>query len=142
MFSWWKKDVKKQSVEELEKSVAKGSKEAKKELARRLIEGEGVEKNEAKAVSLLEDCAAHGDIDAKLTLAKCCALGRGTEQNGKRAEALILESSVKGNEEAKILMGLIDTLKESEHLDENGLIMKNIKMLGFYDRRQFLNRVL
>ena len=65
-------------------------------MARRLLEGDGVDKDEAKAVSLLEDCVAHGDADAMVMLAKCCALGRGMEHNAERAEALVSDASKKG----------------------------------------------
>ena len=74
-------------------------------MARRLLEGDdGVDKDEAKAVSLLEDCAAHGDADAMVLLAKCCALARDMEHNAKRAEALVSEAADKGNHEARVLL--------------------------------------
>ena len=75
-----------------------------REMARRLMEGDGVDKDEAKAVSLLEDCVAHGDADAMVMLAKCCALARGMERNAERAEALVSEAAKKGNNEARILL--------------------------------------
>ena len=84
-----KKDVKAQSVDELEVLVAQGDMDAKRELARRLMEGNGVPQNHPKAVALLEDCVALGDADAMLMLAKCCAFGRGMEHNAERAESLI-----------------------------------------------------
>ena len=76
-----KKDVKAQSVDELEVLVAQGDMDAKRELAIRLMEGNGVPQNHPKAVALLEDCVALGDTDSMLMLAKCCAFGRGVEQD-------------------------------------------------------------
>ena len=73
----------------IEDSATQEDMEAKREMARRLMEGDGVDKDEAKAVSLLEECVAHGDTDAMVMLAKCCALGRGMEHNAERAEALV-----------------------------------------------------
>ena len=43
----------------------------------RLLVGDCVDKDEAKAVSLLEGGVARGDTDAMVMLAKCCALARG-----------------------------------------------------------------
>ena len=91
--------------------------EAKKEMARQLMEGDGVDKDEAKAVSLLEDCVAHGDADAMVMLAKCCALGLGMEHNAERAEALVSEAAEKGNDEARILLKLISDWKGNEYID-------------------------
>ena len=92
----------------LEELATQGDMEAKRELAKRLLEGDGVDKDEAKAVSLLEDCVAHGDADAMVMLAKCCALGHGMEHNAKRAEALVSDAAEKGNHEARILLQLIN----------------------------------
>ena len=95
--------------------------EEKREMARRLLEGDGVDKDEAKAVSLLEDCVAHGDADAMVMLAKCCALGRGMEHNAERAEALVSEAAEKGNHEARILLRLINDWKGKEYIYLGGL---------------------
>ena len=86
-------------------------------MARRLVEGDGVDKDEAKAVSLLEDCVTHGDADAMVMLAKCCALGRGMEHNAERAEALVSDAAKKGNHEARLLLQLINDWKEKQHID-------------------------
>ena len=72
----------------LDDSATQGGMEAKREMARRLMEGDGVDKDEAKAVSLLEDCVAHGDADAMVMLAKCCALGCGMGHDAERAECV------------------------------------------------------
>ena len=80
-------------------------------MARRLLEGDGVDKDEAKAVSLLENCVAHGDADAMVMLAKCYALGHGIEYNAERAEALVSEAAEKGNHEARVLLQLINDWK-------------------------------
>ena len=90
-------------------------------MARRLMEGDGVDKDEAKAVSLLEDCVAHGDADAMVMLAKCCALGRGMEHNAERAEALVSDAAKKGNDEARILLQLINEWKGKQRIDLRGL---------------------
>ena len=97
-----KKDVKALSVDELENNEAYGDIDAKRELARRLVEEE--HQNEAKAVALLEECVALGDTEAMLMLAKCCANGLGMEQSTERAKALISEAEEKGNDDALFLM--------------------------------------
>ena len=112
-----KRDVKTLTIEELEKSATKGHKEAQKELARRLLEGDDVDKDEAKAVSLLEDCVAHGDADSMVMLAKCCALGCGMEHNAKRAEVLVSDAAEKGNDEARILLRIINDCKGKQEID-------------------------
>ena len=94
---------------------------AKKEMVKRLLRGDGVEKDEAKAVSLLEDCVAHGDADAMVMLAKCCTLGRGMERNVERAKALVSDAAKKGNNKARILMKLINDLKWKQSIDFYGL---------------------
>ena len=91
--------------------------EAKREMATRLMEGDGVDKDEAKAVSLLEDCVAYGDADAMVMLARCCALARGMEHNAERAEALVSEAAKKGNDEARVLLQLINDWKGKERFD-------------------------
>ena len=90
-------------------------------MARRLMEGDGVDKDEAKAVSLLEDCVAHGDADAMVMLAKCCALARGLEHNAERAETLLSDAAEKGNQEARILFQLINDCKGEERIDLKSL---------------------
>ena len=112
-----KKDVKAQSVDELEVLVGQGDMDAKRELAIRLIEGNGVPQNHPKAVALLEDCVALGDADAMLMLAKCCAFGHGMDQDVERAESLISEAANKGNHEALCLMKLIDERKGKEGIN-------------------------
>ena len=97
--------------------------DTKRKMAGRLLKGDGVDKDEAKAVSLLEDCVAHGDTDAMVLLAKCCALGLGTEHGAERAEALISEAAEKGNDEARILMQLINDWKGKEPVYLRGLRM-------------------
>ena len=90
-------------------------------MARRLMEGNGVDKDEAKAVSLLEDCVAHGDADAMVMLAKCCALGRGMEHNAERAEALVSDAAEKGNQEACVLLDITNDWKGYERIDLSSL---------------------
>ena len=106
-----KKDVKAQSVDEVDVLVAQGDMDAKRELAIRLMEGNGVPQNHPKAVALLEDCVALGDTDSILILAQCCALGYGMERDAERAESLISEAANKGNHEALCLMDLINHWK-------------------------------
>ena len=116
-----KKDVKAQSVDELEVLVGQGDMDAKRELAIRLMEGNGVPQNHPKAVALLEDCVALGDTDAMLILANCCAFGHGMEYNARRAESLISEAANKGNEEALFLMKLISNWKGQQSINLRGL---------------------
>ena len=106
-----KRDFKGEGLTELVMLIAQGDLCAKTEFARRLLKGDGVDKDEAKAVPLLEDCVAHGDADAMVMLAKCCALGHGMERNAERAEALLSDAAEKGNNEARILMRLINGWK-------------------------------
>ena len=122
--------MKTQSVAELEGSAAKGNGDAKRELARRLMEGEGTDKNEEKAVILLEDCVAHGDPEAMVMLAKCLAFGCGTRKSAERAELLIIDASKKENTKALSLMKIINGWKDKSTLSLDGLycdIKENIK---------------
>ena len=98
----------------MEESATQEDMKAKREMARRLVEGDGVDKDEAKAVSLLEDCVAHGDADAMMMLAKCCALGHGMKHDTERAEALVSNAAEKGNHEARVLSQLINRWKGKE----------------------------
>ena len=106
-----------QSTASLDGSAIQEDTEANRELARRLLEGDDVDKDEAKAVSLLEDCVAHGDTDAMVMLAKCCALGCGMEHNAERAEALVSDAAEKGNDEARILLRIINDWKGKQRID-------------------------
>ena len=110
-----------QGAASLEDSAAQGDMEAKREKARQLLEGDGVDKDEAKAVSLLEECVAHGDADAMVMLAKCCALARGMEHNAERAEALLSDAAEKVNDYARILLQLINEWKGGKCIDLRGL---------------------
>ena len=105
----------------LDDSATQEDMEAKREMARRLLKGDGVDKDEAKAVSLLEDCVAHGDADAMVMLAKCCALGLSMEYNAERAEALVSEAAEKGNDEARFLLQLINDWKGKQRIDLKSL---------------------
>ena len=100
----------------LEESGVQGDMETKREMAKRLLIGDSVDKDEAKAVSILEECVAHGDTDAMVILAKCCALARGMEHNAERAEALLSDAAEKGNHGARILMQLINDWKGQERI--------------------------
>ena len=122
-----KKDVKAQSVDELEVLVGQGDMDAKRELAIRLMEGNGVPQNHPKAVALLEDCVALGDTDAMLMLAKCCAFGHGMERDAERAESLICEAAKKGNHEAVCLMKLINDWEGQHNIDLKSLSDINLK---------------
>ena len=107
--------------------------EAKREFARRLLFGDGVDKDEEKAVSLLEDCVADGDVDAMVMLAKCCALERGMGHNAERAEALVSDAAKKGNDEARILMKLINDWKGKESIGLHALsnVVKRTALFDF-----------
>ena len=119
-----------QSVDELEVLVGQGDMDAKRELAIRLMEGNGVPQNHPKAVALLEDCVALGDAESMLMLAKCCAFGHGMEHNAERAESLICEAANKGNEEAQCLMELINDLKGKSSIGMRCLYNFYIKRSG------------
>ena len=96
--------------------VSQKETETIRELARRLLEGDGVDKDEAKAVSLLEGCVARCDSNAMVMLAKCCTLGCGIKRNAERAEALVSDAAEKGNDEARILLQLINDWKGKEFI--------------------------
>ena len=104
----------------MEDSVTQTDTKAKREMARRLMEGDDVDKDEAKAVSFLEDCVAYGDANAMVMLAKCCALGRGMEHNAERAKALLSEAAEKRNHEARFLLQLINDWRGKESIDYEG----------------------
>ena len=105
-----------QGAATVDESATQKDMKAKREMARRLMEGDGVDKDEANAVSLLEDCVAHGDSDAMVILAKCCALGHGMEHNAERAEALVSDAAKKGNHEARILLRFTNCWKGKESI--------------------------
>ena len=109
-------DFKGKSLTELVMLIAQGDISAKTDFARRLLLGDGVDKDEAKAVSLLEDCMAQSDADAMVMFARCCALGCGVDRNVERAEALLSDAAKKGNGEARILMKLINDWKGKQSL--------------------------
>ena len=110
--------------------MTQGDMDAKRELANRLMEGNGVPQNHPKAVELLEDCVALGDADAMLMLAKCCAFGYGMEHDGERAESLISEAAIKRNEEARSLMRLIREWKGKHSVDLESLSGTRWKMIS------------
>ena len=116
-----KKDIKEPSAKRHRVLVRQGDIDAKRELAIRLIEGNGVPQNHPKAVALLEDCVALGDTDAMFMLAKGCAFGHGMEHNAERAESLICEAANKGNDEAQCLMRLINDWKGKQSINLSGL---------------------
>ena len=118
-----KKDVEAPDTKKQRVLVGQGDMDAKRELAIRLIEGNGVPQNHPKAVALLEDCVALGDTDTMLILAKCCAHGHEMEYDGERAESLICEATNKGNKEAMCLMDLINDWKGKYSVDLKGLLV-------------------
>ena len=107
----WGKGLQTKGIKELQKAAAKGHKDEKRELARRLMEGDGVEKDEAMAVSLLEDCVILDDPFAMMMLAKCYASGFKVKQDAERADALVSEAAEKGNRELRKLIQLIKDWK-------------------------------
>ena len=118
-----KKDIKAQSLDKVGVLEAQGNMGAKRELAIRMMEGNGVPHNHPKAVALLEDCVALGDTDAMLILANCCALGYGIGQDVERAESLVSDAANKGNEEALCLMTLINDWKDKNGIDLASLLV-------------------
>ena len=120
-----KKRCRVETVGEPEDSVEQKGIEAKKELAKRLMEGEGVEKNDEKAVLLLEECVTLGDADAMFMLGKCCALGRGTKKSAHRAGVLITESVKRGIVQGESLYWLMMKCIGSTKVDISGLCRPN-----------------
>ena len=125
-----KNDVKAQGLDELEDLVGQGDMDAKRELAIRLMEGNGVPQNHPKAVALLEDCVALGDTESMLMLAKCCAFGHGIGHDAERAELLISKAANKGNKEALCLMKLINDWKGQQSINLSGLSSSHRKKLS------------
>ena len=123
-------DIEMLNVDELEDLVSQGDMDAKRELAIRLMDGNGVPHNHPKAVALLEDCVALGDTEAMIMLAKCCALGHGMEHDAERAESLISEAANKGNREALCLMKLINDWKGQQSIDFLGLFCSPEESFG------------
>ena len=126
-----KKRPRSESEGDVDDSLIKKDIKSKKDLAKQLLEGREVEKDEAKAVSLLEECVSHGDANAMLTLAKCCALGRGIKRDAKRAYDLIEESARQGNFEATRLWWLALGCFGAVQIDLDGL------RLGKYMQKEF-----
>ena len=118
-----KKDVKALEAKKQRVLAAQGDMDAKRELAIRLMKGNGVPQNHPKAVALLEDCVALGDAEAMLMLSKCCAFGRGMEHDAERAESLISEAAKKRSQEALCLMRLIKEWKGKHSTDMRGLLV-------------------
>ena len=125
-----KKDLWAPSAKRLRTLVGQGDMGAKRVLARRLMEGNGVPQNCPKAVALLEDCVAIGDAEAMLMLAKYCALGHGMEHNAERAKSLIFEAANKGNHEALCLMRLINDWKGKHKIYPVGLSSSHWKLIS------------
>lgn len=119
MHSFW--EVKLQSVEEFEELAENGDIEAKRELARNLMDYVFLKEDEKQAIELLEDCVVHGDAEAMLMLAQCCAIGRGIEYDAVRAKALISQAAEKGNDEALSLMKFINEWKGYDFVYLSGL---------------------
>ena len=105
-------------------------KDTVRELAIRLIEGNGVPQNHPKAVALLEDCVALGDAESMLVLAKYCSFGRGMDQDVERAESLISEAAKKRNKEALCLRKLINDWKGQQSINLSGLSSSHRKKLS------------
>lgn len=113
-----RKDVETLSIKELEDFSDKFEPDAMNELARRLMDGKGVEKDVARAVSLLEDCMAFFDERGGLFLAECYAIGHGVEQDVERAEAIISEGAEEPiNVDFRRLKEFLDETRTPEKLE-------------------------
>ena len=112
-----KKRARKQDTKAVKEPAALGVEESMTNMAKRLMEGDGVDKDEAKAVSLLEEGVASGESEAMLLLAEYCAFGRGMEQNKERAETLVSDAAKNMNKEAMFLMKHINEWKGDEDID-------------------------
>ena len=132
-----RKDVETLSIKELEDLTDEFEFDAMVELARRLIDGKGVEKDVARAVSLLEECLEFGDEIGGLFLAECYAIGHGVEQDVERAEAIISEGAKElFNVDFRMLKEFLDETRTCEKLE--GLcwfwrqsVMKHCPSFGF-----------
>ena len=111
-----KRDFRREDIVELSTLMAQGDLRAKAEFARRMLEGEGMNKNEVNAVSLLQDCVRSDIPDAMVMLAKCYALGRGVECNKKQAEKLLSGAAKHGDEEAALLVKLFKEWRKKNEL--------------------------
>ena len=86
-------------------------------MAKRLLEGDSVDKDEVNLVSFLRDCVAHYDGNAMVMLAKWCAHGQSIDYNVQRAKALVSEAAEKGNDEARILLQIINECEMEEPMN-------------------------
>ena len=102
--------------------------------------GKGVEKNEARALTLLNECVAGGDSDAMLILAKCCAYGRGMERDAGQAQRLIAEAAKQMNNKAQDFHRLISNYGQQECIDLAGLWKCCFSGHCFYCSSLFIHR--
>ena len=120
-----RKDVETLSIKELEDLADKFEPDAMNELARRLMDGKGVEKDVARAVSLLEECLEFGDEIGGLFLAECYAIGHGVEQDVERAEAIISEgTNGPVNVFFRMLKEFLDETRACEKLEGLSLFLR------------------
>jgi hypothetical protein len=75
-------------------AAQKGSREAAFNLAVCYLEGTGVIKDQAKAVSWLREAAGHGHIEAVRKLGECYEFGKGVEANAIEAYAYFSYSDI------------------------------------------------
>lgn len=87
------------------------------EEAMRCYEGEGVEKDEAKARRLFAQASQQGHIPSKVMLGVCYMLGQGIAQNKAVARSLFAEAAEKGN--AVGMRFLANAILESEPKPED-----------------------
>ena len=75
------------------------------ELAIRYLNGDGVAKDEKRAIKLLEQLAAHGHADAQCSVGICLVNGQGVAKDMGRAAALFKQATDQGHADAQFSLG-------------------------------------
>lgn len=94
-------------LQELEKSAAEGDAAANFQLARAYFRGQGVEKNEEKAVALLREAAGAGNLEAMDSLGFLYSQGQGVTKDEEIAAEWFRKAADAGSPSAQLNLGLM-----------------------------------
>jgi TPR repeat protein len=86
-------------------SAERGNSTAKLSLGMLYLRGDGVEKDEARAIALFEDAAANGQLEAMYLLGQMHRFGLGTAINSGEAESWLRRAAVRGHLKAMTNLG-------------------------------------
>lgn len=98
--------LEKMTINELEELSEKGVSTAQSRLGHCYYNGEGVEKNFAKAVQYFQEAADQNDASAQFGLSLCLMNGQGIERNIEEAIKLCRSSAEKNYSRAQLSLGL------------------------------------